>query len=63
MICSAQVKRLSRINARYLTLVTVGINLLDKKRRGLTPFLGVKVICEDFSMFIFYFHLENDYSI
>jgi len=53
LLCSAQVKYLSRSRPRYLTLVTGGIILFAKEIEGTTPFLWVKVICEDFSLFIF----------
>jgi len=57
-ICSAQVKRLLRIRPKYLTLVTDGIILFDRKMEGNTFCLKVKVICDDFSLFIFIFHLD-----
>lgn len=62
-ICSAQVGRLSRISAKYLTLVAAGIVLFDMKRGGTMPCLREKIICDDFSLFILTFHLEYHSSM
>lgn len=62
-ICFAQVRSLSRISPKYLTLVAAGIILFDRKREGTMRCLREKAICEDFSLFILTFRLEYNYSM